>query len=128
MSSNMHVWAWREKKNCKKPHFACCFHILNQGQVMIKYENMKDLFTFLKFKHNPKKHWNNLFGFGYDFVLHCDGQNERGFKCCWVDFHICSQMTMATRWKTRHLYLRIGNKCPFYSPLKMWQHVLLQQI
>ncbi len=66
----MHVLAWREKKNCKKTHFACCFHILNQGQVMIEYENMKDLFTFFKLNTTPKNIGITCLGWfdGYDFV------------------------------------------------------------
>ncbi len=111
----MHVLALKEKKNCKRTHFACCFHISNQGQPMIEYENTNDLFTILKFKHNHKKHWSILcLGWfdGYDFVCHCDGQNERGFKCCWVHFHICSHLTMATRWETMQMYLRIWKQMP----------------
>ncbi len=26
---------------------------------MINFEDLKDLFTILKVKHNPKKHWND---------------------------------------------------------------------
>jgi hypothetical protein len=36
---------------------------------MTKYENMKGLFTFMKFKHNPKKSKND--SFGWEMVFFC---------------------------------------------------------
>jgi hypothetical protein len=33
------------------------FHLLKNGKPMIKFENLKELFEFLKFVNVPRKHW-----------------------------------------------------------------------
>ncbi len=38
---------------------------------MTKYKSLKDLFTLLKYKNNPKKHWNDLFKWDMAKIL-CD--------------------------------------------------------
>jgi hypothetical protein len=38
---------------------------------MTHYESLKNLFTFQKLKNNPKKHWNDSFGWEMAMIL-CD--------------------------------------------------------
>jgi hypothetical protein len=71
------------EEKCKKTQFACCFHILSQGQQMIDYENLKDLFTFLYSCTTPK-HWSDSFGWEMPMIL-CvivtSRMNEKDFNC-----------------------------------------------
>jgi hypothetical protein len=64
-----HVYAsMKGKGKCKRTQFACCFHILSQGQQMINYENSNGLFTFLYSCTTPK-HWSDSFGWEMAMIL-----------------------------------------------------------
>jgi hypothetical protein len=56
---------------------------------MIEYENFKDLFTFFKFKNNPKKHWNDSSRWEMVLIL-CDivecRMREGDIKCNYSKF------------------------------------------
>jgi hypothetical protein len=52
---------WRGTKQQKKVDTICIYFMLfNKGKPMVDYEDFKPLFSFLKLKKNPKKHWSDM--------------------------------------------------------------------
>ncbi len=47
------------KKKQKNLQFVTRFHLLQQGHPLTGYENMQQLFVFVKVSNNPCHHWNN---------------------------------------------------------------------
>ncbi len=50
--------------------FVNIFHLLNHNQPMIKFEMLKDLYSLLGLKNDPRKHWTNISGWGMAKSMH----------------------------------------------------------
>jgi hypothetical protein len=46
------------------------FHLLKNGKPMIDFENLKELFEFLKNFNAPKKHWTSSSEWGMARAMH----------------------------------------------------------
>jgi hypothetical protein len=49
-----------QNNKIKLIQFAFIFMLFNKGKPMVDYEGFKPLFSFLKLKKHPKKHWSDM--------------------------------------------------------------------
>ncbi len=112
-------WHWRRGKTQENP-ICILFSHFGLWSAHEKYESLKGLFIFLRFKNNSKKQlqeWLFWVENGYDFVWDCGVQNERGFRCYQIHFHevpiiintseieICAYMLK--KWKQKPILLTL---------------------
>ncbi len=54
----------------KRQQFATILHMLKHGRLMLEFEAMKSLFSFLNVLMNPENHWSDSIGWVMAKCLH----------------------------------------------------------
>jgi hypothetical protein len=70
---------------------------LKNGRPITNFESLKELFEFLKFANDPKKHWTNSSGWGMAKSMHnmvLIKTNESGFATKHIVSNNCDETTI----------------------------------